>query len=77
MNANAVSSNAIIEVTSSSSLRRVRTARREVVQGDELMGWWSAQEVYEEARNDIETWEIYDDGCISGRGHRARPGVNW
>ena len=49
----------------------------EVVQGDELMGWWSAQEVYEEARNDIETWEIYDDGCITGRGHRARPGVNW
>ena len=36
-----------------------------------------AQELYEEARNDIETWEIYDDGCITGRGHRARPGVNW
>ena len=30
-----------------------------------------------EPRNDIETWEIYDDGCITGRGHRARPGVNW
>ena len=75
MNANAVSFSAIIEVTSSSSLRRVRTARREVVQGDQLMGWWSAQEVYEEARNDIETWEIYDDGCITGRGRRTRPGL--
>ena len=30
-----------------------------------------------EARNGIETLEIYDDGCITGRARRARPGVNW
>ena len=41
----------------------------EVVQGDELMGWWSAQELYEEARRGIETLEIYDDGLFTGRGH--------